>query len=73
MAMRQRRVAVKIFYFLNKWGYSSVGFPSESILALLPKYSENLSGDSVWMGIIVVGLSASANSFNCLTPACPLV
>lgn len=48
--------------------YSSVGFPSESILTLLPKYSGNFSGDSVWMGIIVTGLSALANSFNCLIP-----
>jgi hypothetical protein len=29
--------------------YSSVGFPPESILTLLPKYSGNLSGDSVYL------------------------
>ena len=44
--------------------YSSVSFPSEIILTLLPKYSGNLSGDNVWTGIIVVGLSALANFFN---------
>jgi hypothetical protein len=38
--------------------YSSVGFPSESILTLLPKYSVNFSGERVWIGMIVVGLSA---------------
>jgi len=53
--------------------YNSVGFPSESILTLLPKYSGNLSGDKVWMGIIVVGLSELANFFNWATSACPLV
>ena len=53
--------------------YNLVGFPSESILTLLPKYSLNLSGDCVWMGIIVAGFSALVNAFSCCTPACPLV